>query len=204
MAEPSHRIRRQRKPQNEVRHTTFGTRLRAEMQDYLVAQATSNGRSLGEEIEDRLETSRGADIAWGGPRVVALLRTLAAIAAEHRGWLDDHAAFNLVRDKWLEALKELEPPLPVDVERRIAKYRTDFDKLEDQNLPLATLDHLARLGQSIASQDHQLPQEMCTEFALKGLEAAARARVLAARAGSSRHLGQALSLSKKQRQQGGG
>ena len=95
MAEPPWRPR---KPQRKVKRTAFGTRLRAELRDYLAAQAASNGRSLSEEIEDRLETSRLADDAWGGPRVVALLRILAAIAAEHRGWLDDHATFNLVRD----------------------------------------------------------------------------------------------------------
>jgi hypothetical protein len=76
---------------------------------------------VSEEIEDRFETSRKADDAWGGPRVVALLRILAAIAAEHRGWLDDHAAFNLVRDRWLAALKEREPLLPAEVECRITK-----------------------------------------------------------------------------------
>ena len=136
---------------------------------------------MSEEIEDRLETSRMADDAWGGPRVVALLRILAAIAAEHRGWLDDHATFNLVRDRWLAALKEREPPLPAEVERSIAKYRANFDKLADHNLSLEILDQLARLGKIIASEDRQLPEETRTEFALKGLEAGARARALAAK-----------------------
>jgi hypothetical protein len=84
MAEPPRRVRRPHKPQGELKRTPFGTRLRAELREYLAAQAASNGRSLSEEIEYRLETSRLADDAWGGPRVVALLRVLAAIAAEHR------------------------------------------------------------------------------------------------------------------------
>lgn len=91
MSEPPRRVGRPRKPQNEVKRTTFGAHLHPEMRDYLAAQADRSGRSVSEEIEDRLETSRMADDAWGGPRVVALLRILAAIAAEHRGWLDDHA-----------------------------------------------------------------------------------------------------------------
>lgn len=95
----------------------------------------------------------------GGPRVVALLRILAAIVAEHRGWLDDHATFNLVRDGWLAALKEREPPLPAEVESRIAKYRATFDKLADHNLPLEILDQLAWLGEIIATEDRQLPED---------------------------------------------
>ena len=172
---------RRRKPQDEFKRTKTSMRLRAGMLDYLAAQAASNGRSLSEEIEHRLETSRLADDAWGGPRVVALLRILAAIAAEHRGWLDDHATFNLVRDRWMAALKEREPPLPTEVERRVAKYRASFDKLAEQNLPLEILDQLACLGEMIASEDGQLPEEVRTEFALKGLEAGARARALAAK-----------------------
>src|SRR6516165_6588892 len=62
MVEPP---RRPRKPQGEVKRTAFGTRLRAELRDYLAVQAASNGRSLSEEIEYRLEhrasrTMRGA------------------------------------------------------------------------------------------------------------------------------------------------
>ena len=81
----------------------------------------------------------------------------------------------------MAALKEREPPLPTEVERRVAKYRASFDKLADQNPPLEILDQLACLGQMIASEDGQLPEEVRTEFALKGLEAGARARALAAR-----------------------
>jgi hypothetical protein len=187
MVESPRRGGRPRKPQGGLKRTPFGTRLGAELRDYLAAQATSNGRSLSEEIEYRLETSRLADDAWGGPRVVALLRVLAAIAAEHRGWLDDHAAFNVVRDRWLAALKEREPPLPAEVEHRIANYRASFDKLADQNLPLEIVDQLAWLGEIIASQDRQLPEEIRTEFALKGLEAGARARALAANDRSNGH-----------------
>ena len=116
--------------------------------------------------------------------MVALLRTLAAIAAEHRGWLDDHATFNLVRDRWMAALKEHEPPLPAGVERRIAKYRASFEKLADQNLSPEMLDQLASMAEIIATEDRQLPEEVRTEFALKGLEAGARARALAARGSS--------------------
>lgn len=64
---------------------------------------------MHEEIVDRLDTSRLADDSWGGPRVVALLWVLAAIASEHRGWLDDPATFNLVRDKWIAALNKYDP-----------------------------------------------------------------------------------------------
>jgi hypothetical protein len=168
------------------------------------AQAASNGRSLSEEIEYRLETSRLADDEWGGPRVVTLLRVLAPIAAEHRGWLDDHAAFNVVRDRWLAALKEREPPLPAEVEHRIAKYRASFDKLADENLPLEILDQLAWLGEIIANQDRQLPEEIRTEFALKGLEAGARARAVAAKDRSNGDRDQVLGLPARSRRQGRG
>jgi hypothetical protein len=67
-----------------------------------------------------------------------------------------------------------EPPLPADVERRIAKYRATFDELADRNLSVETLDQLAWLGEIIASEDRQLPEAIRTEFALKGLEAGAR------------------------------
>jgi hypothetical protein len=65
---------RSRKSPYNVKRITFGTRLRPEMGDYIAAQAASNGRSVSEEIESRLETPRIADDAWGRPRVVALLR----------------------------------------------------------------------------------------------------------------------------------
>ena len=71
--------------------------------------------------------------------------------------------------------------MPAEVERSIAKYRANFDKLADHNLSLEILDQLARLGEIIASEDRQLPEEIRTEFALKGLEAGARARALAAK-----------------------
>jgi hypothetical protein len=110
----------------------------------------------------------------------------------------------LVRDRWLAALKEREPPLPADLERRIAKYRVSFDKLADQNLPLDILDQLAGLGEIIASQDRQLPEEIRTEFALKGLEAGARARALAAENNSKEHPKHALDLPLRNRRQGRG
>ena len=62
---------RRRKPQDEFKRTKTSMRLRAEILDYLAAQAASSRRSLSEEIDHRLETSRLADDAWGGPRVVA-------------------------------------------------------------------------------------------------------------------------------------
>src|SRR5512133_214504 len=110
MSETPQRAARRRKQLDKVKRARSSMRLRPDMLEYLAAQAASNGRSLSEEIADRLETSRMADDAWGGPRVVALLRILAAIAAEHRGWLDDRATFNLVRERWMAALKEREPP----------------------------------------------------------------------------------------------
>jgi Arc-like DNA binding domain len=183
-AAPKRAVRR-RKPQDQLKRAKFGMHLPPDMLEYLAAQASSNGRSVSEEIADRLETSRMADDAWGGPRVVALLRTLAAIAAEHRGWLDDHATFNLVRDRWMAALKEHEPRMPTEVERRIAKYRVSFAKLADQNLSPEVLDQLASMAEIIATEDRQLPEEVRTEFALKGLEAGARARALGARGSSS-------------------
>ena len=79
------------------------------------------------------------------------------------------------------ALKERGPPLPAEVERRITKYRASFDKLADRTLPVEVLDQLAWLGEIIASEDRQLPEEIRTEFALKGLEAGARARALGAK-----------------------
>ena len=112
---------------------------------------------------------------------MALLRILAAIAAEHRGWLDDHATFKLVRDRWMAALMEHEPPVSSEIERRIAKYRASFNRLADQNLPLEILDQLASLHETIASEDRGRPEEIRTEFALRGLEAGARARALAAK-----------------------
>ena len=86
-------------------------------------------RSVSEEIETGLRRHAWRDDAWGGPRVVTLLRIPAAIAAEHRGWLNDRTTFNLVRDRWLVTLKEREPPIPAKVERRVAKYCASFDKV---------------------------------------------------------------------------
>ena len=64
MAEPP---RRPRKPQRKVKRTAFGTRLRAELRDYLAAQAASNGRSLSELARLRERASDLADqAAWVG------------------------------------------------------------------------------------------------------------------------------------------
>jgi len=74
----------------------------------------------------------------------------------------------------MAALMKHEPPVSSEIERRIAKCRASFNRLGDQNLPLEILDQLASLHETIASEDRGRPEEIRTEFALRGWR---RARV---------------------------
>jgi len=67
------------------------------------------------------------------------------------------------------------------VERGIAKYRASFDKLAGQNSPIEILDRLPRLAKPSPARIVSCRKRSRTDFALKGLEAGARARALVAK-----------------------
>jgi hypothetical protein len=61
----------------EPKRTSFNTRLRQSLRQYLEAAATQNGRSLSEEIEYRLEQSTRNDVALSNLRQNVLPKLMA-------------------------------------------------------------------------------------------------------------------------------
>jgi hypothetical protein len=91
----------------------------------LDAAVAASQRSLMQEIELRLTLSLANDDALGGPRVAALLRTLAALASRRDGdqWLDDPVLFNTITARWNEHLDVIRPkPSPADEAQIAAEF----------------------------------------------------------------------------------
>lgn len=111
-------------PEKAKRYPT-GFRTTKEMKDLLQRMADSSGRSIAQEIEHRLEQSAEFERAFGGPRLVALWRELAAAAEQASpgddGWLGDYRKFAVIRARW-ERILDAAAPAPADpTEEKIAR-----------------------------------------------------------------------------------
>jgi Arc-like DNA binding domain len=100
----------------------FNTRLRQEVKKRLEQAAASAGRSLSEEIENRLEQSLRDEEAAGGTRLHSLFRLLAGTAGlieEQRGaaFLDDYETFLAVSKAWEKILRAVCPPAAPELSR---------------------------------------------------------------------------------------
>jgi hypothetical protein len=76
--------------------------------------ARDNGRSISEEVESRLVEAYAGESLYGGPRVAAVLRYLAAaagaIAARYRrAPLDDRTTFNSLKRAWFRIIEDEAP-----------------------------------------------------------------------------------------------
>ena len=76
--------------------------------------ARANGRSISEEIEFRLVEAYAGESLYGGPRIAAVLRYLAAaagaIAARYRrAPLDDRTTFNSLKRAWFRIIEDEAP-----------------------------------------------------------------------------------------------
>ena len=76
--------------------------------------ARANGRSISEEIESRLVEAYAGESQYGGPRIAAVLRYLAAaagaIAARYRrAPLDDRTTFNSLKRAWFRIIEDEAP-----------------------------------------------------------------------------------------------
>jgi hypothetical protein len=86
--------------------------------------ARTNGRSISEEIESRLVEAYAAEGLYGGPRIAAILRRLAATAGAiearyQRPPLDDRTTFNSLKRAWFRVIEDEAPPAEkaVDLEQ---------------------------------------------------------------------------------------
>jgi hypothetical protein len=67
-------------PEGAGKRYSLGIRTTKELRDALKAAADASGRSVAHEIEQRLERSLTVEtVAYGGPRLAALFRQLAAM-----------------------------------------------------------------------------------------------------------------------------
>src|SRR5262245_28606922 len=72
------RIGRPPKSEEDRKAVNFTFRSRGQMRERLQAAAAASGRSISEEIERRLEGSFLGEELYGGPRLSAVFRALAA------------------------------------------------------------------------------------------------------------------------------
>jgi hypothetical protein len=92
----------------EDKRQTLTTRITGEMRAKLEAAAAASGRSLSQEIEILLDRALAGDQALGGPRILALFRSLIETgrlggAGLTDQWLDDparrRAVLNLMKQR---------------------------------------------------------------------------------------------------------
>ena len=112
-------------PQGKAKRYPTGFRTTKEMKDFLQRMADSSGRSIAQEVEHRLEQSAEFERTFGGPRLVALWRELAAAAEQvspgDDSWLDDYCKFAVIRGRW-ERILDAATPTPADpTEEKIAR-----------------------------------------------------------------------------------
>jgi hypothetical protein len=109
---------------------------------------------VAQEIELRLERSFDAEKSFGGPRLAAVFRSLAATAEFLSGgkeWLDDYRIFNTVMDAWRHDLERLpRPQEPPEVSRWRAELRSQIESMPPE-AARAQL-HLAILNKGLSDE----------------------------------------------------
>jgi Arc-like DNA binding domain len=116
-------------PDEMGKRYSLGIRTTRELRDALKAVADLSGRSVAQEIELRLEQSFDTEKAYGGPRLAAAFRWLAALAASRsaefgKDVFSDYGTAASILEDWYGALLiELMPRPPHKIAERLDKYR---------------------------------------------------------------------------------
>jgi hypothetical protein len=122
---------------------TISTRITADLRGWLERAAKNSGRTLSQEIENRLrqtfvEEERMID-RFGGERTARILQVVASVLHGVRnsenpgaGWLDDPRAFDLGVDAIYWTLEPVRPPHPPDWHR--------LEDIKDFDSPARKLD----------------------------------------------------------------
>ena len=140
---------------DEAKRSAIAIRTTPETKRRIEDAARANGRSLTQEIEQRLEWSLNFEDQLGGPSRIGLFRLMAwaigVIEGQHGGRLEsDYWAFHRARGAIEGALNTVRPPLPAEV----AAELHDVEK-EAQ----AALDRWARTGAALAQRfPHSAPR----------------------------------------------
>lgn len=140
---------------NEIKASTLNARITGDMRRRLEESARENGRSVSQEVENRLARTFSADPNLGGQRQATLLEDLAAImnAASMTlaaPWHQKHLGWLIVRDAWHHLMKLLEPPAPSDSETKISPSgQIELERWRNENEPKlrAVLDRTREVEQ---------------------------------------------------------
>jgi hypothetical protein len=100
-------------PPDQGKRHPIGIRVTKEIRDFIQRMADSQGRSIAQEIELRLLQSYDFEAIAGGPRAVALFRTLASAVGTKFGedsWVGNRREFLAVRQTVIEMLDVMAPP----------------------------------------------------------------------------------------------
>jgi hypothetical protein len=109
---------------DRVKRSLLTLRTNRVLYNQVSGSARANGRSISEEIESRLVEAYAGESLYGGPRIAAVLRRLAATAGAvearyHRPPLDDRTTFNSLKRAWFRIIEDEAPPAEeaVDLEQ---------------------------------------------------------------------------------------
>jgi len=140
-------------PLERVKRYALGIRTTKQIKDLLQHAADSSGRSVAQEIELRLERSFDVEKSFGGHRLAAVFRSLAATAEFLSGgkeWLDDYRTFNTVIDAWRHDLEGLQPQEPVETSHWRTELRSQIENMPPE-VARAQL-HLAMLNKGLSEE----------------------------------------------------
>jgi hypothetical protein len=105
----------------------------------VLESARANGRSISEEIESRLVEAYAGESLYGGPRIAAILRRLAATAGAiearyQRPPLDDRTTFNSLKRAWFRTIEDEAPPAEKAVD--LEQFTLLLRRLDKPPIPL--------------------------------------------------------------------
>jgi hypothetical protein len=110
---PRRRGRPARDPEG-VKRSSVNLRTSRGLYERICESAAAAGRSLAQEIQTRMEEAYAREAAYGGARLAAVLRRMAATARTielryQRSPLHDRVAFNALRRAWIDIIDDERP-----------------------------------------------------------------------------------------------
>jgi hypothetical protein len=141
-------------------------RVTPELKTRLDQMVAENGRSLAQEIELRLTQTIENDAALGGPRLAALLRTLAALASdrEDESWLDNPDIFNMIVDRWTKHFDTIRPQRSTEEQGQIELEFEELRQAIEEATPLGKVA-LRRHARFLAQHANTLEPEWRARYA---------------------------------------
>jgi len=140
-------VRRGGRPseRDEAKRAAVAVRTTPTIKAMLKAAADARGRSITQEIEQRLERSFDDERLLGGSASASLLRRLLSLIEDAEteagaAWHESYVAYHAVRRSLLEGIPQLmalrRPPMPnepaiLEAERERSKIEQDLQSVED-------------------------------------------------------------------------